>query len=111
MRFKVRKDFIPTVAEQPVMSLGKWFTVDLNDRNSVQEMVQIAKAWMTAIEKSGLPGKLKAWCYQHGVLPCLLWPMLVYEVPASTVESLERKMRRFLRRWLGVLRSFPSVGL
>lgn len=27
--------------------------------------------------------------YQHGVLPRLLWPLLVYEVPMMTVEALE----------------------
>ncbi|KAK0146618.1 hypothetical protein N1851_014073 [Merluccius polli] len=32
---------------------------------------------MTAVDKSGLPGKFKAWIYQHGVLPRILWPLLV----------------------------------
>lgn len=32
-------------------------------------------------------GKNKAWGYQHGVLPRLLWPLLVYEIPISTVET------------------------
>ncbi len=66
---------------------------------------------MKRVEKSGLPGKYKAWCYQHGVLPRILWPLLVYEVPTSTVERLERRISSYLRRWLGVPRSFSSVGL
>ena len=45
------------------------------------------------------------------MLPRLLWPLLVYEVPISTVERLERKMNTYLRRWLGVQRSFCSIGL
>merc|ERR1711894_714959 len=110
-RFKVGGQVIPTVSEQPVKSLGKWFTADLNDRESVREMTSAAVTWMEAIEKSGLPGKFKAWCYQHGVLPRILWPLLVYEVPMTTAESLERKMNRYLRRWLGVPKSFSSVGL
>lgn len=110
-RFKVGGQVIPTVSEQPVKSLGKWFTADLNDRESVREMTSAAVTWMEAIEKSGLPGKFKAWCYQHGVLPRILWPLLMYEVPATTVESLERKMSQYLRRWLGVPRTFTSIGL
>ena len=39
-----------------------------------------------------------------------MWPLLMYEVPATTVEGLERKMNRYLRRWLGVPKSFSSVG-
>lgn len=110
-RFRVEGQIIPTVTEQPVKSLGKWFRADLNDRQSVKETVTTAVEWMERVEKSGLPGKFKAWCYQHGVLPRILWPLLVYEVPMTTAESLERKMNRYLRRWLGVPKSFSSVGL
>ena len=34
-----------------------------------------------------------------------------HKVPVSTVEGLERKMNTYLRRWLGVPRSFCSIGL
>lgn len=110
-RFKIRDTIIPTVQEKPVKSLGKWFRADLNDRQSVREMLIQTDTWMTSLEKSGLPGKYKAWGYQHGVLPRLLWPLLVNEVPVSTVEGLERKINTYLRRWLGVPRSFCSIGL
>ena len=110
-RFKIGENIIPTVQEQPVKCLGKWYRADLNDRQSVKEMLTQVETWMTSLEKSGLPGKYKAWGYQHGVLPRLLWPLLVYEVPVSTVEGLERKLNTYLRRWLGVPRSFCSIGL
>ena len=38
--------------------------------------------------------------YQHGVLPRLLWPLLVYDVPISTVEAMERALSGYIRRWL-----------
>ena len=60
---------IPTVAEKQVKSLGKWFTADLNDHQSIKEIATTAEERIERIEKSGLPGKFKAWCYQHGVLP------------------------------------------
>ncbi|KAK0141013.1 hypothetical protein N1851_022001 [Merluccius polli] len=95
------------VKEKLLKSFGKWYRVDLNDKKSVKEILIQAETWMTSLEKSGLPGKYKAWGYQHGVrLPRLLWPLLVYKVPVSTVEGLERKMITYLRRWLGVLRGF-----
>jgi hypothetical protein len=110
-RFRVAGQMIPTVTEQPVKSLGKWFTASLNDQQSIREMTETAEKWMQKIEKSGLPGKFKSWCYQHGVLPRLLWPLLMYEVPTTTVERLEKKISGYLRRWLGVPRSFSSIGL
>ena len=50
------------------------------------------------VDKFGLPGKFKAWIYQHGMLPRILWPLLVYDVPISTVEGFEMRVSRFLRR-------------
>jgi hypothetical protein len=111
LRFKINGQTIPTVSEQPVKSLGKWFDDTLKDKDSIQKMVKQTELWMETIEKSGLPGKLKTWCYQHGVLPRLLWPLLMYEVAITTVETMERKISQYLRRWLGVPRSLSSIGL
>lgn len=68
-------------------------------------------SFQQSLDKSGLPGKYKAWGYQHRFLPRLLWPLLVYEFPFSTMETLERKINSYLRRWLGVPRSVCSIGL
>jgi len=45
------------------------------------------------------------------VLPRLLWPLLVYDVPMTAVEKMERMESSYLRRWMGVPRSFSSIGL
>ena len=49
--------------------------------------------------------------YQHAVLSRILWPLLIYEVPISTVDTLERKSTGFLRRWFGLPRSQSSAAL
>lgn len=46
---------------------------------------QELEGWLAAGEKSGLPGKFKAWIDQHGILPRTLWPLLVYDFTLSTV--------------------------
>ena len=66
--------------------------------------------WLRLIDKSGPPGKYKAWIYQHCVLSRLMW-MMLYEIPTSTAEAMERCVNSFLRRWLGVPPSFTSIGL
>ncbi|XP_076844394.1 uncharacterized protein LOC143489330 [Brachyhypopomus gauderio] len=110
-RFAIGGTPIPTVTEKPVKSLGKVFNSSMRDFEALQQTKAELTSWLTAIDKSGLPGKFKAWMYQHGVLPRLLWPLLVYEVPMSMVEMLERNISQFLRRWLGLPRSLSSIAL
>ncbi|CAJ1075238.1 LOW QUALITY PROTEIN: uncharacterized protein LOC109089580 [Xyrichtys novacula] len=110
-RFMLGDIRIPSVSEKPVKSLGKLFTGDLKDTAARQGTSDDLDTWLSAVDKSGLPGKFKAWIYQHGILPRLLWPMLIYEVPITTVEGFERKVSRFLRRWLGLPRSLSSIAL
>lgn len=110
-RFAIGGTPIPTVTEKPVKSLGKVFNSSLRDADALQQTKAELTSWLAAIDKSGLPGKFKTWIYQHGVLPRLLWPLLVYEVPMSTVETLERTISQFLRRWLGLPRSLSSIAL
>ena len=82
-KIRIGEEEIPTIREKPVKSLGKWFRDSLNDRESINEMLSQAERWMESIDKSGLPGKYKAWCYQHGILPRMTWPLLMYEVPMN----------------------------
>lgn len=53
------------------------------------------------LEKSGLLGKYEVCEYQHGVLTRWFCPLLIYELPISTVERI----------WLGIPKSFCSIGL
>ena len=110
-RFKIGNDIIPTVTEKPVKSLGKLLDKTLSDREAIQEMKQQLSGWIETMDKSGLQGKFKAWCYLHGILPRLLWPLLVYAVHSTTAEMLEKVVSRYLWKWLGVPRSFSSINL
>ncbi|XP_061747756.1 uncharacterized protein LOC133545995, partial [Nerophis ophidion] len=102
---------IPSLTEEPVKSLGKVFNCSLRDAASTRSTNQDLETWLTVVDKSGLPGKFKAWIYQHGILPRILWPLMVYKVPISTVEGFEMRVSRFLRRWLGLPRSLSSIAL
>ena len=110
-RFTVAGTVIPTLSEKPVKSLGKIFNCTLKDTSATREASIDLEAWLNKVDKSGLPGRFKAWIYQHAVLPRILWPLLIYDVPMSTVEALERKISGYLRRWLGLPRGLSSVAL
>lgn len=81
---------IPTVSEEPVKSLGKLFSGNLKVTTAGRGTKEDLNTWLSAGDGSGLPGKFKAWIYQRGILPCLLWPPLVYEDPITIMDLGER---------------------
>ncbi|KAK0134731.1 Retrovirus-related Pol polyprotein from type-2 retrotransposable element R2DM [Merluccius polli] len=103
---------IPTISELgevPIKSLGKFFDSSLRDTASIKSTCDELEGWLKDVDKSGLPGKFKAWIYQHGILPRVLWPLLLYEFPITTITDLERRVSCYLRRWLGLPRN-PKVS-
>ena len=99
--FTIEGKPIPTLADGPVRSLGKWFCKALHDKPAIEK----------TRNEFGSPGRFKAWLYHHSVLPRLLWPLQVYSVPISIVEKLESSVSSFFGRWLGLLRSLNSAVL
>ncbi len=73
-RFALGGTKIPSVTEKLVKTLGKTFDSSLKDSAAIKQTKCNLATWLTAIDKSGLPGKFKAWIYQQGVLPRILWP-------------------------------------
>jgi hypothetical protein len=108
---QVQGENIPSIVESPIKCLGKWFDSSLKDKNNTAQVKQQLQEGLKQIDQTGLPGKFKTWLYQHGLLPRLLWPLMLYEITSTAVEGLERTINRHLRRWLGVPPSFSSIGL
>lgn len=111
LKFFIGDDPIPTVSEQPVKSLGRWYDASLKDKDQVQQLRKDINSGLKSIDNTQLPGKLKIWCLQLGLLPRMLWPLAVYEVPISTVEKLERGVTGYIKKWLGVPRFLTTIGL
>ncbi|KAJ8417382.1 hypothetical protein AAFF_G00286090 [Aldrovandia affinis] len=72
VRFCIGDDPIPTVSEQPVKSLGRWYNASLKDKEQVQQLRQDIVNSLDNINKTLLPGKLKLWCLQFGLLPRIM---------------------------------------
>ena len=66
---------------------------------------------LEVIDKSMLPGKLKIWCLQFGLLPRIMWPLTIYDLTLTRVEKMERMISSYVRKWLGVPRCLSSVAL
>ena len=75
--------------------------------------LQFLSSWecRVPLDKTCLPGRMKAWCYQHGLLPRLLWPLQMYEIAISRVEWIQQYSNKYLRKWLGIPPCFSKVRL
>ncbi|XP_052251742.1 uncharacterized protein LOC127858578 [Dreissena polymorpha] len=107
----IRGEEIPSLEDKPIKCLGKWFNSSLRDTNCQDMLRQQVAEGLQRIDKSELPGKFKAWVFQHGLLPRLMWPLMVNDVPISTVEKLEQMISKHLRKFLGLPPSFTNIGL
>ena len=67
-RFNITGTAIQTISEEQVKSLGKVFDSSLRDTTSIQSTCTELDGWLKSVDKAGLPGKFKAWIYQHGIL-------------------------------------------
>ncbi|KAK7901244.1 hypothetical protein WMY93_018013 [Mugilogobius chulae] len=110
-RFSIENILIPSITEQPIKSLGKIFDATLKDKVPIKSTCEECEQWLKTVDKTGLPGRFKAWIYQHGILPRILWPLLLYEFPISIITTMERTVSRFLRRWLGLPKSISNIAL
>lgn len=108
---QVQGEVIPSIMDNPIKSLGKWFNALLTDGAIVTDAVKQTEEWLKKIDKSLLPGKFKTWLYQHGLVPRLLWLFTACEFPTTVVEGIEKKTNKHLQRWLGIPPGFSSVGL
>lgn len=107
-RFYVGGTPVPTVSEMPVKSLGRWYDVKLKDTEQFEHLKNDTSMYMECI-KTLLQGKLKLWCFQFGIIPRLLWPLTVYEIPITKVKKLERLISIQLKQWLGIPHCLGSV--
>ena len=87
--FSLGEEVIPSVSDQPMKSLGCWYTKELRGTKRVAKIKGKLEEGLKAIHECALPGKLKLWCLQFHLMPRLMWPLTLYEVVMSHVEHME----------------------
>ena len=92
-------------------SLGRWYTDELRDTKRAKKIAKQVTEGLESIEKCGLPGKLKLWCLQYGLMPRIMWPLTVYDVAITHVEARERRLNKYMKRWLGVAKGMTNIAL
>ena len=110
-RFHIKDTPIPLVSELPVKSLGRWYNASLKDKDQSDQLREETIKGLVSIDKTSLPGKLKLWCLEFGLLPHMMLPLMVYEIPMTKVEKLERTVSSYIKKWLGLSRCLSNIGL
>ena len=54
---------------------------------------------------------MKVWVYQKLLLAMIGWPLMIYEIPLSSVESVETYLNGYLCKWLGVSKNISILFL
>ena len=88
--FTVGNQQTPTVSQEPVKSLGRWYDSSMKDTKRGLETVEHATEGLLHINRCGFQGKLKVWCLQLMLIPKLLWPLLgvAWSLRVSEVQGL-----------------------
>ena len=102
---------ITSITEKPVRYLGKTYNVTLNEHEQIDQAATDLRDGLKKIEKSRVPGRYKCWMVQHMLLPRIMWPLTVYNVPMSKVEELQGKITTALKRWMGLPKTLSSDTL
>ena len=102
---------MPSVLDEPVKCLGRLYTSELSDSGRKKDIREMVDQGLQAIGDRKLQGTIKCWMYQFGLLPRLMWPLIMYEIPVTAVEALEQVISKHLRKWLCVPPGLSSVAL
>ena len=76
----------------------------LNEKMQTEATVKQTKEDLKKLDRCKVPGRYKGWM-MHMLLPRLLWPLSIYNIPATRVEEIQRLMTKALKRWLGFPKS------
>ena len=88
---------ITSITEKPIKYLGKLYNRALNDKEQTEEVMKDAKQGLKKIGETKIPGRYKAWVVQHMLLPRLMWPLTIYNIPESRVEEIQRLITAHLK--------------
>lgn len=111
IKYKIADEEMPTVREEPVKSLGRWYAGTLSDKSKGIEIQRQTEDGLQAIDTTKLPGKFKIWLLQFGLYLRLAWPLQMYEVALSRVEIIEQKINVKVRKWLCLPKMTNSAAL
>ena len=101
MKFSLDENEIPTICEKNVKSLCHCYSLPLTDRHRWQDLRKQLQNGLRSIDKCDLMNKDKIWCIYFGLIPKLAWPLQIYEVSLTKVETMERLISKSIKKMVG----------
>ena len=111
LRFQVAGEIIPSIQKELLKTLGWVCNSSVTDRQAEDDLKKKIKELVQKIDKSLLAGIMKVWGYQNLLLAIIGWPLMIYEIPLSWVESVETYLNEYLRKWLGFSENMSHLSL
>ena len=102
---------ITQLQEKSIKYLGKTYSASLDEKEQTMAIESQLKDDIRKIEKCRIPGRYKAWMLQHMLLPRLMWPLSIYNVPLTFVDRLQNRITAALKKWLGLPKSLSQACL
>ena len=106
-----KKEKIPSIIDNPVRFLGRSISHELKDKDQVTSFCTMVSKGLSLIDKSFHRGVHKLWILQNLLVPRLRWPLLIYEIPLSSVVRLEQNISCFIQKWLKLHNSTTNICL
>ena len=63
------------------------------------------------IDKYKLQGRYKSWILQQMLIPRLMWPLRIYNIPLTTIDNLQKLLTKFIKKWLGIPANLSTASL
>ena len=110
----IHSDFtncLPSIYSVSVKFLGRIINGSPTDRNSIDELQQKLVLGLNITNKSSFKGTQKLWILQHLLIPRIQWSLLIYGISISHASFLEKKISKFIRKWLNIHSSTTDISL
>lgn len=105
------EDRISSIHSKAIQWLGRLINRFLSDRRATDELRQKVLDGLSLIDKSLLKGGRKLWINQMLFMPCIRWPISMYEISFKEVQHLEHLFSVKIRKWLGLHQSTTNLCL
>ena len=105
---KIDEKVITSIQDMPVKYLGKQYNASLGEKDQIKLVEYNLKSDLKKIERCKIPGRYKCWIVQHMLIPKMMWPLNIYNIPLSKIEELQKKITGALKRWLKIPKSFST---
>ena len=104
-------EVIPSLQKKPLRTLGRFYDAGVTYVWFKAELKKKVVDGLKKLQRSKARGAMKLWALHHILLQQVRWDLMVYEIPVSFVEKVEKIVSGYIRRWLGVSKNLTDVAL